>query len=71
MEEKAVRYPNLLAEIARNGKSNSDVADLLALSPSSFSRRLKGEIDWTKSEIDILCDYFNKSYDYLFKEGEK
>ena len=69
MEEKVVRYPNLLAEMARSGESNSTVADLLGISPPSLSRRLKGEIEWSKSEIDTLCIHFNQKYDYLFKEG--
>lgn len=66
VDEKVVRYPNLLAEIARSGESNSYVADLLGISPPSFSRRLKGEIEWSKSEIDTLCEHYHKTYDYLF-----
>lgn len=66
VDEKVIRYPNLLAEIARSGESNSYVAELLGISPPSFSRRLKGEIEWSKSEIDTLCEHFQKTYDYLF-----
>ncbi len=66
IEQKTVRYPNLLAEIARSGESNMMVAELLNLSASSFTRRLNGSIEWSKSEIDTLCDHYGKNYDYLF-----
>lgn len=66
IETKSVMFPNLAAEIARNGESNGMVADLLKLSPPSFTRRMNGTIEWSKSEIDTLCEHFNKPYDYLF-----
>lgn len=66
IEQKTILYPNLLAEIARCGKTYSEIAGLLELSPSSFGRRLSGQVEWSKSEIDTLCDYFKKTYDYLF-----
>lgn len=66
VDNKVVRYSNLLAEIARNNESSSTIAELLNISSPSVSRRLKGEIEWSKSEIDTLCEHFNKSYDYLF-----
>ena len=68
IEQKMIRFPNMLAEIARSGKTYQEIAELLNLSPSSFGRRLSGQIEWSKSEIDTLCDYFKKPYDYLFGE---
>ena len=68
-KEKVIMYPNLLAEIARSGDDLALLAELLNMSPPSVSRRLNGSIEWSKSEIDTLCDHYKKSYDYLF--GEK
>lgn len=65
-KEKVIMYPNLLAEIARSGDDLTLLAELLNMSPSSVSRRLNGSIEWSKSEIDTLCDHYKKSYDYLF-----
>lgn len=67
IEQKAVKYPNLLAEIARSGETYSTLAMLLGISVSAIARRLNGAVEWTKSEIDTLCDHYGKDYDYLFK----
>lgn len=66
IEQKIVMFPNLLAEIARSGESYSMVAEHLKLSPPSFTRRLRGEIEWSKTEIDTLCEHYGKPYEYLF-----
>lgn len=66
IEQKAVIYPNLLAEIARSGETFAMLADLMNLSYSGFSRRINGTVEWSKSEIDTLCEHYNKPYDYLF-----
>lgn len=66
IEQKAPLYPNLLAEIARNGDTYSSLAELLKSSVSGVARRLNGTVEWSKSEIDTLCDYYKTTYDYLF-----
>lgn len=65
--QKTVKYPNLLAEIARSGDTYVKLADLLGVSVSAVGRRLNGLVDWSKSEIDTLCDHYGKDYDYLFR----
>lgn len=66
IEQKTLLFPNLLVEIARSGETKAIVAELLKISPPSLSRRLDGSIEWSKSEIDTLCDHYKKPYDYLF-----
>jgi hypothetical protein len=66
IEEKTVIYPNLLAEIARSGDNYSTLAELLNLSVPAISRRMNGSVEWSKSEIDTLCDHYGHAYDYLF-----
>lgn len=66
LEQKTIRYPNLLAEMARSGDTYTIIAELLGISVSAVSRRLNGEVDWSKSEIDTLCEHYAKDYDYLF-----
>lgn len=66
IEEKVIRYPNLLAEIARTGDTYSTLAEILHMSVPSVARRLNGSIEWSKSEIDTLCDHYKQPYDYLF-----
>lgn len=66
IEAKVIRYSNLLAEMARCGDTYSTLAELLDLSVPSVARRLNGTIEWSKSEIDTICDHYQKPYDYLF-----
>lgn len=68
IEQKTVMFPNLLAEMARCGESNYFVAGLLNISPPSLTRRLNGSIEWSKPEIDTLCEHYGKPYEYLFGE---
>ena len=65
--EKTVIYPNLRAEKARRGDTLETLGEVLGLSPPSLTRRLSGEIAWTKPEIDILCKRYNVPYEILFK----
>ena len=66
IEQKIVRYPNLIAEIARWGDNYGKLSKLLGISVSAVARRLNGSVEWSKSEIDTLCGYYGKPYDYLF-----
>lgn len=67
LEQKVVRYPNLLAEMARMGVTAAALGELLNISLSAVYRRLNGLTEWSKSEIDTICDHFGKDYDYLFR----
>lgn len=66
---KKIKYPELVAEMARKGKTQKEVAKLLGLAHPSISRRLSGEIEWSIGEIDKLCEYFGKDYYELFKKN--
>lgn len=61
-----VVFPNLMAELGRTGETQSDLAELLGISKPTVSRKVSGQIDWTQSEIDKLCEHFNKDYYHLF-----
>ena len=64
---KTVKYPNLLAEMARRGDNQGTLARLLLLTQAGVSRRLSGITDWKVREIETLCEYYDKDYYYLFK----
>lgn len=61
-------YANLRAEIARNGDTLNTLSEVLGVSVGSISKRLSGDIEWTISEIKILCDRYNKSFEELFEK---
>ena len=65
--EKPVRFPNLVAEMARKGDTQEVLAKLLNLTQASISRKLKGETGWSLKEVEIIYDYYKKNYYELFK----
>lgn len=67
---KKIKYPELAGEMAKRGDTQKTLGNLLGVNCSSISRRLSGEIEWSISEIDILCKRYNKNYYELFKRGE-
>lgn len=66
-KKKVVKFPNLVGEMAKNGETQKTIGDLLGLKPSTISRKLSGQIDWSIGEVEILCEYFGKDYYQLFK----
>lgn len=66
IEQKTIKYPNLLAEAARCGDTYSSLSKLLGISVSAVARRLNGTVEWSISEIATLCKHYDKTYDYLF-----
>lgn len=47
-------YPNLRAEIARKGWTNSYVAERLEMNAASFSQKMNGKADFTMAEAKSL-----------------
>ena len=66
-EKKKVLYPNLAAEMARNGDKTRDVASLLGITRSAVNSKMNGLMAWTQKQIDILCEHYDKTYEELFK----
>lgn len=66
-----ILYPELLGEMAKHGDTQKSLAKLLGITYSSVSRRLSGKSEWSISEIDILCEHYDKNYYELFKKNEK
>lgn len=63
---KKVLFPNLRAEMARHGDRLKDLSEYLGISVPSLNRRLSNEIEWTKGEIDLICNRYNMPYEKLF-----
>ncbi len=65
-KEKEVIYPNLVSEMAKKGITQAVMAKILGISRGAISRKLSGHNDWTITEVDTLCEYFEKNYYQLF-----
>lgn len=63
---KTYYFPNLRAEMARNGDRFEDVAKVLDISVPSLHRRLSNEISFDVEEIDLLCKRYNVPFEILF-----
>lgn len=64
---KNVRFPNLMAEQARRGLSNQEVAKALNTTKANYEyRRRNGSFSVTQART--LCDLFGVTFDYLFTE---
>ena len=68
---KKVRFPELLGEMARHGETQRTLAKNIGLTYGAIWRRLTGRTDWSKSEIDKICEHYGKTYDELFKKGDE
>ena len=68
MERKQeIKFPNLVAEMARRGENQKDVAELIGTSQPTFSRKLRGLNEFTINEAIILCKHYEKEYSELFE----
>ncbi|MGF6356132.1 plasmid maintenance system antidote protein VapI [Paenibacillus sp. 4624] len=65
-------FPNLQAEIIRNGLVKKKMAERIGVSERSLNNKLKGRTEFTRSEmIAIREEYFpDSSANYLFSFGE-
>lgn len=64
-----VKYPELASEMAKRGEKQKVLAKLLDVTPACISRKLAGKTEWTISEVEKLCKYYNKDFYELFKQN--
>ena len=65
--EKTIKFPKLLAEMAKRGDTQETLAKLLELTQPCISRRLTGETSWSMEDIEKICEHYKKDYKKLFK----
>lgn len=63
-------FSNILAEMARHGKTKADIAKLLNISQNTLRWKLNGERPFLLDEIFTLAQEFNVSLDYLAVKTE-
>lgn len=64
---RKILYPNLALEMMKHGDLQEDLAKKLGISIGTACRKLRGKNEWKISEINKLCEIYNKSYEELFK----
>lgn len=64
---KVIKYPNLVAEMAKHGHSQKTISKVIGINNTNVSKRFLGKRDWKISEIEKICEFYGKSYEELFK----
>lgn len=67
MENKII-YPNLEAELARNGISKKKYSEVLGIPASGITLRMQGKIKFTLPDIKKTIELLNRDFEFLFKE---
>lgn len=69
--EKFVLFPEIVSEMKRRGETQSDLARILQLDVSQVCRKLKGEVQWTIGDIEVMTLHYNKDFWELFRKNIK
>ena len=76
MQKKTLLYPNIHAELARNGLTVSMLADYMGKTSQSVYNKLSGKTTITEKDMKDLQEFFKAkgggafTLDYLFSNGE-
>lgn len=64
-------YPNLKAEMSRNGLKGKDLAQTLKLGEKTFSKKMTGKAEFTLGQARTIKSRFfpSLSLDYLFEDS--
>lgn len=63
-------YPNLMGQKAYHGLTNDDLANIIGVSRNSFDTKMRTG-RFTVKECKALCEYFDKSFYFLFATNEE
>lgn len=58
-------FPNLLGQKAYNHLTDDDMANIIGVSRNAYQQKIKSG-RFTPSECKAFCDFFKKSFAYLF-----
>lgn len=70
---KKHKYPNLMAELTRNGVGTNELAILLKMSRQNIYNKLNGKVPWTLREMETIRKWLSitdntLTLDYIFRE---
>lgn len=61
-----MEFPNIRAELARNGKSAKELAHILGVTPATFSNWMNGKTKPDIMQARAMADALGVTMDYLF-----
>lgn len=76
MQKKTLLYPNIYAELARNGLTVATLADFMGMTVQNLYGKLRGNIALTEKDMKAIQEFFKAkgggafTLDYLFNNGD-
>lgn len=65
-----VIYRNLLAEMVIRSENYDSLSRVCEIDAQTFGKKMRGDAPFTVFQVDKLCRYFNKPFEFLFATGE-
>lgn len=62
---KHLPYNGLKGELAKRGLKQRYIAELLNLSPVTVNQKINGTLEFTYTEVEMICDDLNISTEIL------
>ena len=63
-------FPNLLGQKALHKMTDADMGSIIGISRTAYQQKIKSG-RFTPDECKALCNFFGKSFDYLFASDEE
>ena len=65
-----VIYRNLLGEMVVRSENYESLSQVCGIDAQTFGKKMRGDAPFTVFQVDVLCRYFGKPYEYLFATTE-
>lgn len=65
-----VIYRNLLAEMVVRSENYESLSRVCEIDAQTFGKKMRGDAPFTVFQVDKLCRYFNKPFEFLFATTE-
>lgn len=65
-----VIYRNLLAEMVVKNENYESLSKVCTIDAQTFGKKMRGDAPFTVFQVDVLCRYFDKPFEYLFATTE-
>lgn len=65
-----VIYRNLLAEMVVRSENYESLSRVCEIDAQTFGKKMRGDAPFTVFQVDKLCRYFNKPFEFLFATVE-
>lgn len=62
-----VLYRNIVIEMVVSGETYDDLAEVCGMYRQAFTRKMRGDTQFSVQQAHALCEHFNKSFEYLFQ----